>query len=239
MLFYLQSTDPNDYSTVKFYANPPLGKGPLRFRINQLNTIASFMVTTHDDYVTFNIDGEIVKVYFKDKREYDKDTLDTEIKKVLPENVEINFNDQGTFTVTAYKPFSIVDASHRAKLLLGLYHTQLPLIAKKHSEDINVYEIIIQSVPYHCLGNTLYLRSKISSVVGFNDKDNKDVYLSICYHVFELFVPNIPIITRIPGATTRILPSDLTNLEFTLVDFQNEPVILNAPLRLVMEVMYD
>ena len=51
MLFYLQSTNPENYGTVKFYANPPLGKDPLLFRINQVNTIAAFMVTTVEDYI--------------------------------------------------------------------------------------------------------------------------------------------------------------------------------------------
>ena len=56
MLFYLQSTDPDHYSTVKFYANPPLGKDPLLFRINQVSTIDAFMVTTRDDYMEFNVE---------------------------------------------------------------------------------------------------------------------------------------------------------------------------------------
>ena len=63
MLFYLQSTNPENYGTVKFYANPPLGKDPLLFRINQVNTIAAFMVTTVEDYIEFNIGGELKRVY--------------------------------------------------------------------------------------------------------------------------------------------------------------------------------
>ena len=50
-----------------------------------------------------------------------------------------------------------------------------------------------------------------------------------------MFIPNVPIITRMPGTCTKIYPNDLTNLEFTLVDIMNVPVILKAPLRILME----
>ena len=46
----------------------------------------------------------------------------------------------------------------------------------------------------------------------------------------------MPIICRIPGNTIKIKPTDLTNMEFSLVDFQDEPVLLKAPLNIVMEV---
>ena len=82
MLFYLQSTNPENYGTVKFYANPPLGKDPLLFRINQVNTIAAFMVTTVEDYIEFNIGGELKRVYFEDRSSYDKDDLPNIITKL-------------------------------------------------------------------------------------------------------------------------------------------------------------
>ena len=232
MLFYLQSTNPENYGTVKFYANPPLGKDPLLFRINQVNTIAAFMVTTVEDYIEFNIGGELKRVYFEDRSSYDKDDLPNIITKLTTSvGITVAYNNSNTFTISSTEPFSITDCSHRAKLLLGLYHESLPL-----ASDRNV--IVGKSVPYHCYGNSLYLRSRISSVVGLNDENNKDIYLSICYNINEMFIPNVPIITRLPGNCTKIYPADLTNLEFTLVDFMNVPVILKAPLRIVMEVFH-
>ena len=232
MLFYLQSTDPDHYSTVKFYANPPLGKDPLLFRINQVNTIAAFMVTTTEDYIEFNVGGEVKRITFEDRSSYDKDTIDKDITKLTTAAVlTVSYNAYNTLTFTALRDFTITDCSNRAKLLLGLYHETLPL-ASSHNT------IVTKSVPYHCYGNSLYLRSRISSVVGMNDENNKDIYLSICYNINEMFIPNVPIITRMPGTCTKIYPNDLTNLEFTLVDFMNVPVILKAPLRIVMEVFH-
>ena len=56
MLFYISSTNPADYSTVKFSTSALTGKNNLEFRINQLATFASFLITTNDDYITFEFD---------------------------------------------------------------------------------------------------------------------------------------------------------------------------------------
>ena len=232
MLFYLQSSDPDNYGTVKFYANPPLGKDPLLFRINQVNTIAAFMVTTVEDYIEFDIGGTTKKVYFEDRSSYDKDDLPNIITKLTTTvGITVAYNNYNTFTLSSTKPFKITDCTHRAKLLLGLYHETLPLASTGNT-------IVTKSVPYNCYGNSLYLRSRISSVVGLNDENNKDIYLSICYNVSEMFIPNVPIITKLPGNCTKIYPADLTNLEFTLVDFMNVPVVLKAPLRITMELFH-
>lgn len=232
MLFYLQSSDPDNYGTVKFYANPPLGKDPLLFRINQVNTIAAFMVTTVEDYIEFDIGGATKKVYFEDRSSYDKDDLPNIITKLTTDvGITVAYNNYNTFTLSSTQPFKITNCTHRAKLLLGLYHETLPLASEGNT-------IVTKSVPYNCYGNSLYLRSRISSVVGLNDENNKDIYLSICYNVSEMFIPNVPIITKLPGNCTKIYPADLTNLEFTLVDFMNVPVVLKAPLRITMELFH-
>ena len=194
----------------------------MRFRINQLSTIATFLITTDDDYMTFSLNNNTVtttmffKNIFKNRCYYDPSELPFELNKLLPEGLTCSFNDEGTLTFQSSTSFTIVEATHRAKLLTGLYHTQLPVSGSG---------IKINSVPYTCYGNTLYLRSRINSVVGFNITQ-ATMYISLCYHVTEIFIPGIPIISKAPGLLTKILESDLSNLEFILVDFMNEPVIL-------------
>ena len=39
----------------------------------------------------------------------------------------------------------------------------------------------------------------------------------------------------VSGNYIKIKSTDLSNLEFSLVDFQNEPVVLKSPLNLVLE----
>ncbi len=249
MLFYLCSSDPDQYSIIKFSASPSLGNNPLLFRINQLSTIASFKITTVNDYITFRVsqssssqseisqngvDDVEIKINFEDKCEYERDELASTLSAIFTDvAITVTFNDGGTLTLShSSNSFDIIDASHRVKLLLGLYHTALPV------ESIG-NQIKIKSTPYHCYGNQLFLRSKISSVVGFKDSDQGETYISLCYHVFEIFINGIPIISKTPGTLTKIKPSDLSNLEFTLVDFQNEEIILNSPLMLVMELISE
>ena len=254
MLFYIRSNNPSCYHTVKFSTNTFQGSEPLEFRINQLSTIASFLITTTDDYITFktktnNVISEPITFNFDERCKYDRDMLafeltelfeplsDTEPRGQSPQLEEQNDysfivkdNDSGTLTITSENQFSIIDASHRAKLLLGLYNTELPT---PYTNSLK-----INSVPYTCYGNNLYLKSRISNIVGFMDSMNRETYISICYHIFEIFYPNMPIICRIPGNIIKIKPTDLTNMEFSLVDFQDEPVLLKAPLNIVMEVFY-
>ena len=231
MIFYISSTDPNNYNTVKFSTNALTGNDKLEFRINQLTTIAAFLITTHDDYIVFETNSSYFTFHFHDRNAYDRDTLASELTTKFTLNdttFTVSDNEQGTLTITSTNDFKIKEASHRVKVLLGLYNTELPT-AFTQSYTIN-------SVPYTCYGNNLYLKSRISNIVGFNDSMNKEIYISLCYHVYELFYPNMPIICRFPGNYIKIKPTDLTNLEFTLVDFQNEPIVLKAPLNIVMEV---
>ena len=75
MIFHLKSTDANNYGTIKFSANPPLGKEPLLFRINQINTVSAFLVTTKDDYLEITKGSASTKYYFTDKGDYDRTAL--------------------------------------------------------------------------------------------------------------------------------------------------------------------
>ena len=228
MLFYIQSTDPSNYGTVKFSTNSLAGTKDLQYRINQLTTIASFLITTHDDYITFEIGGEQITFNFEDRSFYDKELLPSYLTSLFT-NFNVSYNNSGTLTLTSQSQFRIIDASHRAKVLLGLYNTQLPTLPAQ--------TYVIESIPYTCYGNNLYLQSRISNIVGFNDSMNKEIYISVCYHIFEIFYPGAPIICRFPGSLIKIKPTDLTNLEFSLVDFQQEPVILKAPLCIALEVI--
>ena len=226
MLFYISSTNPSDYSTVKFSTSALAGKNNLEFRINQLATFASFLITTNDDYITFEFDDDeddgIMTFNFTDKSFYDKDLLPQYLESIFYNNkslLRVKYNELGTLTISRESGlFKIKEASHRVKLLTGLYYTSLP-----------------STFTYTCYGNNLYLKSNISNIVGFNNEMNKEIYISVCYHIFEILYPGVPVICRAPGNYIKIKPTDLSNLEFSLVDFQNEPVVLKSPLNIVLE----
>ncbi len=233
MLFYLKSTDPRSYGVIKFHTDSPIGFKSLLFRIDQLSTIATFLITTDTDFITFTVNSEDITIFFENRCIYEHDQLPYDIQSLLPEGLHCDHNYEGTLTFHHdSQEFIIKDASHRAKLLTGLYYSELPMSSTNK-------QIIINSVPYICYGNNLFLRSNISSIAGFTSTDTSVNYLSLCYNATEMFIPGIPIITRHFGTWSKILPKDLTNFEFTLVDFQNEPVILKAPMYLIMELIRE
>ena len=129
---------------------------------------------------------------------------------------------------TANKEFSIKEASHNVKLLLGLYHSTLPI----HS---STKTIRMPSVPYISYGNVLYLTARTDFVSVVNT-DEKEITRSIAYKTNEILYPGYPISCRIPGSWSMIHSDQLSSLEFRLVDFQLEPIVLHAPLYLTLEV---
>ncbi len=131
MLFYLHSTNPRSFSKVEFSTAPSVQDGQLYFRIINFSTIASFLITTVDDYLLLQIGAEIIEVRFTNRNEYDD--LPSNLRELLPSEITVDLNLQGTLTLShASQEFSIVDASHRVKLLLGLYYTPLPLQSTGH-----------------------------------------------------------------------------------------------------------
>lgn len=145
--------------------------------------------------------------------------------------VNVKLNEASTFKITSKNKFEIIDASHRVKLLMGLYFENFPI----KSTDT---QYVCKSVPFLNFGNNLFIRSKISNVVGLNTSCNLE-YVSICYNIIGMFIPNLPLIFKDPGNYIKINSFDLLNLSFTLVDSFNVPIKLKAPINLTVEVIYE
>lgn len=233
-MFNLYSTDSKNYGTINFNSQLPLLADDVYFRIMGINTISTMMITTKTDYIKFNIYNEDLTFYFTDRTKYDKDELVYDLKAIFPSNIDVKYNDGGTLTLSSNTPFSIVECSHRVRLLLGLYEKiDFPIMSNDEEE------ITISSVPYTCFGNILYLTSSLCNVCVFNDSNNKQLNMSVCYGISEYFAPGLPLISKTIGKNIRIRPLELSNLVFTLVDFQFHPIILKAPLHLTLELLIN
>lgn len=243
MLHHLVSTNPNDYSTIKFRSSIASLNSIVMYRINSLSTIASFSMTTPDDYMIIEttIEDEAVELtlHFTDHGYYEMRTLTYELNRLFegqliplegdpPIEFLISMDSTNRLSITANKEFVIKEASHRAKLILGLYHTQLPIAS-------NAKTIMTQSVPYLSYGNVLYLTSKTDFISVVNIDDH-EINRSICYKVNELLYPGVPICSKIPGNWSLIHTDQLSTLEFKLVDFQLQPIVLHAPLYVSIEI---
>ena len=113
-------------------------------------------------------------------------------------------------------------------LLLGLYHSTLPISS-------NAKTIRCPSVPLTSYGNVLYLTARTDFVSTLN-LDDKEITRSIAYKTNEIIYPGFPINCTLPGNWSIIQADQLNTLEFQLVDFQLQPIVLHAPLFITLEI---
>ena len=225
-LYYISSTDPEDYGTVK-YSITPIVCQPVQVRITGIQYTAHFSITTEDDYIELDYND---KYYFKECGYYLVNQVAYNLQNVMENKVNVVLNDRGLLEYSSEEYEEITGASHRAKLLMGLYHTDFP---------INIKETYTtKSIPLTSFGNILYLQTNIPSIIGLGDK-NKEEYRSICYKGSDYLYPGIPVNSRTPGPIVITKSDALSDLKFQLVDFQQVPVILHSPLYITFEVYYN
>ena len=242
-MFHLCSTDPTDYGTIKFRSSISSMNSTVMYRINSLSTIASFSMTTPDDYLiietTLNDEPIELTLYFQDHGTYDLRTLAYELNNLLegqlvpvneslPIEILISLDSTNRLIFTANKEFRFKEASHRVKLLFGMYHTTLPISSEQK-------QIKCESIPYVSYGNCLYLTARTDFVSTLN-LDNKEIARSIAYKTNEILYNGYPISCKLPGSWSFIQSDQLSSLEFQLVDFQLVPVVLHAPLFITLEI---
>ena len=89
---------------------------------------------------------------------------------VFNKNIEVYYKDDTTLVLSG-DIINISECSHRAKLILGLYNTSLPL-----SKKDNI--ITIPSSPIINYDNNLFIKSNITNISGITDKKKLEyIYL--------------------------------------------------------------
>ena len=229
-LHYVTSTDPDNYGTVKYSITPVVSQ-PCQVRVSGIQYTANFSITTTDDFITVEDDGDITSTYqFKESTAYYSETITSDLPTALG-STDFTFTlmSNGCLEIDSDKWSEMTNASHRAKLLLGLYTCDFPL----------TFPIKAPSVPMTMFGNILYLKSNLPSPIGIRSNKNKDEeYPNVVYKGSDFLYPNIPVNSRTPGPVIITKTDNLTDLEFQLVDFQMEPIILHSPLTVTIEIFY-
>lgn len=238
-LVHLVSTNSDNYGTVKFTSSISKSNSPVMYRINSLSFIANFSITTSDDYLVIECQNQTVTIMFPDKGRYN---IKVDLKNLFTENnidsYDFDINDRGQLVITNANSFSIKDASHNVKMLLGLYHATLPINSSrpKITQSGTKAELIMPSIPYASYGNVLYLTARTDMICSVNNNEGNEESLSIAYKTNEILYPGFPVMCKIPNQWSIINSSQLNQLEFTLVDFQFHPVKLHSPLYITLEL---
>ena len=160
ILYQLCSNDPENYGELTFNPIIPWNCEQVEYRIKSVNTFANFMITTTDDYITIND----LTIYFPNQSSYDIDELaDTLTSLLSASSVSIVMNNSRTLTFSSISEFEIANASHRVKLLLGLFDCSFPISSTLNDE---LYTLTAPAAPMVSFGNVLYLQSLQGSAVG-------------------------------------------------------------------------
>ena len=234
MIYSLSSSDPQHYETINVNINIPWKCEQVKYYVSNINTVANFLLTTNEDFFIMVIDGEQYKFNFKNKTDYES-SLINDLKNLFTRHTETNTvtvdkNEHGNLKFTHNKDFQITEATHRAKLLLGLYHTTLPV-----SSTNNTYTFL--SPPITNYANKLYLVSLQGQAIHAS-KEGKEYTPSVACSIDTFIKSGLPLIKDfdLNPIKTVTQAADLSRSSMTLVDFQFEPVVLLSPLFVTLKI---
>ena len=234
MIYSLSSSDPNHYETIDVNINIPWKCEQVKYYVSNVNTMSNFLLTTEEDYLIIVIDGEEYRFTFSSKTDYES-SLINDLKELFncydkTKTAIIEKNEHGCLKLTLDKDFEIIDASHRVKLLMGLYHTTLPV-----SSTDKVY--VCSSPPITNYANKLYLVSLQGQAIHAS-KEGMEYTPSVACSIDTFIKSGLPLIKDfdINPIKTVIQAADLSRSSMTLVDFQFEPVVLLSPLFVTLKI---
>ena len=130
MMYYLASTDPNDYGTIKFRSSISSMNSMVMYRIGSVSTIASFSMTTADDYMIIEttLQDECIDLtlHFQEHGAYEMRTLAYELNNLfegqlvpvneeLPITLTVSMDSTNRLIISGSKEFIIKEASYRVK----------------------------------------------------------------------------------------------------------------------------
>ena len=234
MIYSLSSSNPEHYETIEVNINIPWKCEQVKYYVSNVNTMSNFLLTTEEDFLLILMEGEEYRINFPSKTDYESSLIE-DLKELFgkyekTKTVKIEKNEHGCLQFALDNNFQIIDASHRVKLLLGLYHTTLPV-----SSTDKVYAC--PSPPITNYANKLYLVSLQGQAIH-STKEGMEYTPSVACSIDTFIKSGLPLIKDfdLNPIKTVIQASDLSRSSMTLVDFQFEPVVLLSPLFVTLKI---
>ena len=227
--YQLCSQDPNNYGTVTFTPLIPWNCEKVQYQVTDVNTFSNIVLSNKDDYI--NIDNGVYR--FPEKTSWDIYELADWFGMNTPIRAQVNAC--GCLRFYNASSFTIIDMSHRVKLLTGMFHHLEFPIKATFIEEKYEYEIIADSCPMLTYGDVLYLRTLEGSFVGTrSDVHNRTFPCAL--RINQFIKPGVPLIYHKKGEKTVINVAAAKQITMTLVDFLYEPVILKSPMFIAIKI---
>ena len=227
------SKNPNNYEDIHANLRVPYTQYSTLV-IDSLTTNACFEVLNTNDYLKFDKSGTIIMVTFSEPySDLNAESFATLLDGLLSSydiDCTADFTNRIRFTCVG-EVFSIIDASYNVKTLLGIYDQTLPIIS-------NGGVIQCASVGHYLSTPILYLIGSIGGKCFIKEGDgykNQRVLMRIN----NSFSANFPVIANNAEFKVYTLSSDLSSIDFELVDARFKKVKLLSPMYLCGTVIGD
>ncbi len=235
MILSLQS-DKTDYSILKAGINIPWKCSRIKYYVSSINTKANILISTTDDFIRFAQvkDDELVEqplINFEDKWVYTNEDVLAVFRCQNIFTAEFNASRTLTFKTTS-DAVEVIDMSHRAKLLTGLYNVQFPIVITKTKS------YTAPDIPVLDYANKLYLVSLQGTAV-YSTREGSDYTPSILSSIDTFIKDGKPILINYDAykpIKIEINTDGLKYLVMQLVDFQYYPVAIKNPLFVIIKV---
>jgi hypothetical protein len=209
--------------------NIPWNCDRIKYRIEQINFKADFLITTADDYIKFDYENKSEILRFTDKTDYDEETLVSYLNTLFQQQttITLSLSESGRIIFSATEEFTIPEASHRAKYLLGLMAFDSVFKSATH---------FATETPSVCFGHLLYLSSQQGQIIETEDQYGYDVAKDVIYRINQFMVPNLPVIINKKQNSLQRNSGELNNVKIQLTDRYFQPLILQSPLYVALKI---
>ena len=230
------STDPDRYYEVNCPVNYFGVSHQLKWFVSSINTVFTVEMFNSDDYITFNICGEIVTIQLqKSYKDRDESGLITDLNELLGVyTITLAADELGRYKFSCDREFWIVGISYALQQTLGFYYVKNINIENpiKCVETESTFTITAKAIGYNNLSPVWYLLSNLGSpnIVSSLYSPYEAYYPSIAMKIMNQFSPDQILQYSNSDFMSVSQASALSNLRVKLVDVNLQPVKLLSPL---------
>jgi hypothetical protein len=228
MIYNLASNDSNKYGTLKFGTTIHGWRNNLKCRVINFSTIASFEMTTSDDYIMI----DSTKYHFKTKCDYTLNTIVDDVNEVIKNSgLKFEYRDGNYgFNSKDDDGHALQYFTHRVGMICGLYELDMKTF-------FMIYMFKRVNFPLLNYGNVLYLKSSLPKTVGLNIKGD-ETHQCVAYKIAEMCYYSLPILSKEKGEWITVKTEDMQRMIFQLCDCFLEPIICRSPIFITLEVTF-
>ena len=224
--YTLASKDPNRYGHIQNYFENP-GSDYASMTVTSLVTQCNIRVLKPGDYITLNYNKY---AFTKDYTNLNYDSFASMLNFLIAgSGILIELDQCNRIVIKSNIYFLLSDASYNVRLLMGLHPY----------DNLNIWglNVTIPTVGFMLSTPVLYLTCNIGAKCFKNVQNANNIQNSkIAMRITNSFSANYPIVTNNMDFSVTVSATDVTDVEFTLVDANMKEIELLSPMYLSVSI---